>query len=310
MAAELRVFLTADIGPANAILGAGHETDARWDETEAGLAVALDVLRSLQDRTGAEVPVTWFFRADGLIEQQFGDCLGIFQKFSSFVEQARSEGHEVAWMPQAYVGASDDAHIDYDDLATTHAGLLRAGHSPKSVRMGNCFHDNRTMKLLDDLGIQVDSSAVPGRTKADLGWRMDWQGTPTGSYHPSLADYRRPGAPALRILEVPLSVQPIKAPYDSAPLLRYVNPCMHRTFFGQNLPATIASSPYLVLIFHPDEAVAPHAGPGHPLVAYSKAELAFNLALLLDESARLGRTLSFHRLEELAGQPAVCEGGA
>lgn len=301
MATELRVFLTADVGPADAVLGAGHETDGRWEETESGLAVTTDVLRSIQDRFGIAVPVTWFFRADSLIEQQFGDCLAIFDKFSRFTQLVVREGHEIGWLPQVYAGSRGAVvGINYEDLSTTHAALTNAAHAPRSVRMGNCFHDNRTIKLLNDLGVEVDSSAVPGRTKDDLGWRMDWLGTPARPYYPSVADYRQPGEPQLDILEVPLSVRPIKAPYDQAPLLRYLNPCMHRHFFLQNLRDLLASSSYLLCIFHPDEAVVPQSGKGHPLVAYSKDELAFNLQELMAESARLGRVVSFHRLENFA----------
>jgi hypothetical protein len=127
---------------------------------------------------------------------------------------------------------------------------------------------------------------------------MDWLGTPPQPYYPSVADYRKPGVPHLDILEVPFSVRPVKAPYDQAPLLRYLNPCMYREFFWQNLRATIAANSYLVCIFHPDEAVPPQSGKGHPLVAYAKEELAFNLRELLVESSRMGRTVSFHKLED------------
>jgi hypothetical protein len=302
VAVELQVFLTADIGPADAVLGAGHETNGSWQATDSGLAVAVDVLHSIEDRFGMALPVTWFLRADALIHRQFGSRLAIFEKLSLFAQRAGRDGHEVAWMPQVYAGSRADVAIDYDDLAITHAALTGAALAPRSVRMGNCFHDNRTMKLLSDLGVEIDSSAVPGRVKSDLGWRMDWEGTPRQPYRPSLSDYRRPGVPALRILEVPLSVRPIKAPYDAEPLLRYLNPCMHRQFFGQNLRDVLADSPHLVLIFHPDEAVPPGTGTGHPLVAYSKDELAFNLLELIQECARLNRAVSLLRLEDLAGR--------
>jgi hypothetical protein len=279
-------------------LGAGDEADNSWEETAAGLAAAGDVLRSLQDHFGIELPVTWFFRADSLIFEQFGDCLAIFDKFARFIEQAMADGHEIGWMPQAYARASTG--INYEDLTTTHAALTRAARAPSSVRMGNCFHDNQTMRLLSELGIKVDSSAMPGRAKDDLGWRMDWLATPARPYHPSVADYRQPGLPQLDILEVPLSVRPLQAHYDKAPLLRYLNPCMFRDLFWQNLRATIASSSSLVCIFHPDEAVAPRGSGGHPLVAYSKAELAFNLQELIAESSRMGRRISFHKLADFA----------
>lgn len=291
----LRVILTADIGPADAVLGAGHAIDSRWEETQSGLSISTGVLRAIEDRFQVALPVTWFVRADRLIEQQFGDRLAIFEMFSDFTRQAVKDGHEIGWLPQVYGGG--DAGISHEDLSTTHGALSTAALAPRSVRMGNCFHDNRTMAILDELGISSDSSAVPGRTKDDLGWRMDWTGTPSTPYHPSVVDYRAPGEPPRGILEVPLTVRPLKAPYDQAPLLRYVNPCMHREFFGQNLGEIFASSSYLLCIFHPDEAVTPRSGRGHPLVAYSKEELAFNLAQLFARANTAERDVTFHTLE-------------
>ena len=295
MESELALFLTADVGPANAVLGAGHGTRGRWEHTEDGLAVVRDVLRSVQDRLGIGLTVTWFVRADRLIERQFGERLAIFRRLSGLTDRLVREGHEIGWMPQVYAGPAGE--IDYEDLSVTHAALASSVPAPRSVRMGNCFHDNRTMHLLNDLGVRFDSSAMPGREKHDRGWRMDWVGTPEQAYHPSVADYRKPGAPQLDILEVPLAVRPIKAPYDAAPLLRYLNPCMHRGFFWQNLHELIASSSYLLCILHPDEALPCQGERGHPLVAYSKDELEFNLRELIGVSGRMGRAVTFRKLE-------------
>ena len=291
------VFLTGDVGPADAVLGSGHTTQTRWERTEVGLHIIFEVLDSLQDQYSIEMPVTWLVRADSLIDEQFGDCLAIFEKFSSYLQKAARDGHEIGWLPQVY-GGRGGTEVNYDDLLLTHAALIKAALTPKTVRMGNCFHDNLTMKILNDLGIEIDSSAVPNRIKNDGGWRMDWQGTKAQAYRPSLADYRLPGVPHLDILEVPLTVRPIKAPYDLAPLLRYLNPCMHRAYFWQNLRDTLVQSSYVVLIFHPDEAAASRNTPGHPLVAYSREEFASNLQRLMLHSLRKGRSIRFCRLRD------------
>lgn len=304
MASILTVFLTIDIGPADAILGRGHETQGDWTRTEAGLAILQDVFRSIEDLSGSPLIATWFLRADRLIDKEFGDRLSIFQKFSAFTEHMIHAGHEIGWMPQIY--SDGISSIDYEDLETTYDAIGKSGLPPRSVRMGDCFHDNRTMTLLDDLGVRFDSSAIPGREKTDLGWRMDWIGTPTEAYHPSVADYRKSGLPRLSILEVPLSVLPILAPYDSSPLLRYLNPCMRRNMFwqNQNMRQLISSGAYLLLVLHPDEVVPVSGGKGHPLIAYAAEELRFNLSELLEISKLLGMRVSFNKLEHfVAGAP-------
>lgn len=295
------MVLTADVGPADAVLGSGHAIDSSWEETDAGLLACRETLQSLEARFGFALPVTWFIRADELIERQFGDRCAIFARFAELVRSAASNGHEIGWLPQVYAGTSEQpGAINYDDLSATHVALERVGVAVRSVRMGNCFHDDRTMALLAALGIANDSSAVPGRTKVDLGWRMDWSSTPMAPYRPSATDYRIPGDPSLDLIEVPLTVRPLKAPYDAAPLLRYVNPCMHHEFFGQNLREVVDTAGYLLCIFHPDEAVAPRHGRGHPLVAYSRQELERNIRHLVSIANDAGRTISFQTLGQFA----------
>lgn len=294
MDTPLRVFLTVDVGPDDAVLGEGHGTDARWTRTETGLAILRDELRSIEDRLGAPVRATWLLRADALIARQAGHRLSVFEQFERFTAERSVEGHEIGWMPQVYSSASEE--VDYGDLVATHEALVAAGTVPASVRMGDCYHDNRTMEALDRLGIRIDSSAVPGREKKDSGWRMDWIGTPREAYHPSTADYRRPGEPRRKILEVPLSVMPIRAPYDAAPLDRYYNPCMRREFVDRGLRELLASRNDLVATMHPDEAVPGDAG--HPLIAYSREELRHNLSELIEQARRLGRTVRFDVLRD------------
>ncbi len=294
---KLALFLTIDVGPAGATLGEGHTDSGEWTRTADGLEILSDIFRSTEDIFGLKIAPTWFFRADRLIAAQFGDRFSIFKKFYDFVHRMILQGHEVGWMPQVY-SSLQHIMIDYEDLSITHGVLVKEGIYPRSVRMGDCFHDNTTMKNLNDLKIQFDSSAVPGRIKEDSGWRMNWMGTPEEAYYPSLKDYRKPGIPHLNILEVPISVLPIKAPYDSAPLLRYLNPCMYRGFLWQNLPRLINSNSYLICILHPDEVVPIRGGIGHPLVAYSIDELRFNLHQLIKLSGIYGRTVTFHTIEE------------
>ncbi len=294
----LTLCVTIDVGPPEAALGRGHEIHDDWERTETGLAILNDVFRSLEDQCGMRLPMTWFLRADRLIAEAFGDRMSLFQKFSGLIDQLTRKGHEIGWMPQVYSKGNDS--VDYEDLLITHDAMKDWGLSPKSVRMGDCFHDNKTMKTLDDLDIRFDSSAMPGRRKDDFGWRMNWMGTPNEAYYPSQEDYRKPGTPHFNILEVPLSVAPIRAPYDPEPLLRYLNPCMHRRFFWQNLESLIASDSYLLFLLHPDEAVPRQANAGHPLISYSADEMKYNLRELIRISTRLERTASFRNIENLA----------
>src|SRR5438477_3209285 len=78
--------------------------------------------------------------------------------------------------------------------------------------MGWDDHNNRTYRALEDLGIVVDFSAVPGLrtftgsppTRGEN--FFDWHSSPRAPYRPSRVDYRRAaqkGETASQLLEVP-----------------------------------------------------------------------------------------------------------
>jgi hypothetical protein len=284
--AILPVCLTVDIGPARATLGTGHADAPDWDATWEGIALYREALEALQRRFATVMPTTWFVRADDAVARQFGSRTAVLQRF--LASRAAVAADETGWLPQLPM----DGVIRHDTLRPTHAEWSELAPAPRLVRMGDLFHDNESMRLLDELGIVADCSAVPGRAKSDPGWHVDWRDAPTHPYHPSCADYRRPGSPARRLLEVPMNVVPIRAPYDPAPLLRYVNPCFHPQLLWQDLRTTLATAPYLVCLLHPDE-LAPGVRDGHPMVAYSPQVFADNLARLVDEARQLGRDVQF-----------------
>jgi hypothetical protein len=296
MSDHLDVYITIDVGPADSNLGYGHRAEGDWARTVLGTGMLHNVLRSLEDRYQKRIPATWFMRADRLIAQQFRDPLYVLRMFSTLRRNLEGDCHEIGWMPQVY--EADQAAIFYDDLPRTYEQIKSLGLSLTSMRMGDCYHDNFTMKIVSELGIRVDSSALPGRQKSDRGWRMDWIGTPRCAYYPSLTDYRKPGSPHFEVIEVPFSVSFVMAPYDSVPLLRYVNPCMRKEYFAEGLQNLLPSARYLVMVLHPDEVVPKLAGTDHPLIAYSAEELEINLNKLVQSAIFLERPLSFRTLQE------------
>src|SRR5205085_4432929 len=89
-------------------------------------------------------------------------------------------------------------------LVETRAELEAKGFKHLSVRIGEAFHGNAMMKTLDDLGLAVDSTAIPGRTRSDESRAFEWGPSPNNPYYPSRRDYRVPdSSDHLSILEVP-----------------------------------------------------------------------------------------------------------
>ena len=291
---DLPVYLTIDVGPTDAVMGHGHAAAPSWEVTFQGLESLFKTIPFLEQQIQRALPVTWFVRADRFIHHQFGNRLAIINRFlDNMGKLIHDDGHELGWMPQLPSGQANG--IMYEDLLNTCQAVRSIVPTLNSVRMGDCYHDNTSMQVLNQLGIRFDSSALPGRVKHDAGWCMDWQKTPQFAYHPCHDDYRLAGHPAMDILEVPLSVAPILAPYDSVALLRYLNPCYGTDIWSQGFNELIATAPYMVLILHPDELVSRNT-PGHPLVSYSQETLINNILNMIDRASLLGRKISFQTI--------------
>jgi hypothetical protein len=294
---ELTLSLTVDVGPADAVLDHRHERGGDWARTEAGVAVLCDTLADFADEAGLRVAATWFVRADAFIAAQFGDPLAMVHRFADLLRARLDAGDELGWMPQVY--SADTGGIDYAGLEATHCAFAAAHGAPASVRMGGLFHDDRTMAMLDALGVRFDSSALPGREKTDRGWRVDWRRAPATPYHPDRGDYQRPGADPLRVLEVPLSMLPIAAPYDLHPLPRYFDPTFHPSLLAPEL-RSLAVPGLRVAVLHPDAVLPPPPGGGHPLVGYSPQALTTNLRAFRALAAQAGCPLRMPTLAAAA----------
>ena len=288
----LPIFLTVDVGPDGASVGAGHTRRPTWEATYTGLGVLMQAIGELEDELGMEIPMTFYIRADSLVRSQFGSSSRIYDTTRRLLGDAASI-HELGWMPQVIV--EDQGCVQYEDLNRTYAELNSIGWSIESMRMGDHFHDSTTMQIIDELGVKIDCTALPGRLKHDEGWKLDWLSTPSTAYHPSVLDYRRPGDVSRNVLEIPLTLTRIKAPYDTFPLARYVNPCFRHDILWQDLELLLQRRAYLVLIAHPDELVGgqKHA---HPLVAYDSGTFKNNLGEIFRSAERLGRTCEFCKI--------------
>ena len=121
-------------------------------------------------------------------------------------------GDEIGFHPHLYRLSDGEWRQETDvaalreQLAEAIEAMRGAGFEPRSSRIGEAFGSNEVMSALNEFGIQCDSTAMPGRVRRDAERQLDWGTTPQQPYHPSTADYRQPGAPELRLLEVPMSM--------------------------------------------------------------------------------------------------------
>jgi hypothetical protein len=250
---------------------------------------ALELIPSIADIVHAHcLPVTWFVRADAQLRDIYGHASYLLDHHGALWRQLRDQGDEVGWHPHLYSAGSDgiygpesDTALLLKQLRVTHAELRKQGHKFASVRIGEAIGNNAIMHTLAELGLRVDSSAIPGRRRNDKSRTFDWSISPNAPYRPSVSDHRVPGDATLPIVEIPMTVFRVQAPYDPAPLPRYANLAYRPAIFAEAMArwfdsvADHSADFVLTLILHPDEVMA--QPQDHPLYARSLDALQSNI---------------------------------
>ena len=261
----------------------------------------LEHLQRLPDQMQAHaelgaIPITWFIRADGQLESILGDAAFLLDKFDHFWAGVQQANHELAWHPHLYRQAKrEDTAIIITDPQEAQDELERLWEKLRpifpaiSFRNGEGWHTPSTYATVEKMGFQCDSTAIPGRKRFD-GHPLDWEHAPNRPYFPGREDLCVDG-PERRLLELPMNTWLIKAPYDDAPKLRYMNPALHPHLFREAVQnweniREISSNELSVwvMIFHPDEVLA-CAGKDY-LYSRSIGSLLANLAALQETLQR------------------------
>jgi hypothetical protein len=303
---NLSIAVTVDVDNDGASLA-----DARNRLSWQGLKL-VPVIADIAHARG--IPVTWFVRADPQLRAVYGSPSYLLEDQSALWRDLKGRGDEIGWHPHLVSLADDgsfraerDERRQEDDLRSTCAELRARKHEFFSVRVGEAIGSNIVMHTLADLGLRVDSSAIPGRRRHDEARTFDWAPTPNVPYRPSVADYRVPGHPALPILEIPMTALPVHAPFDPGPLLRYANLAYRPAIFASALDrwfeADGRADTVLTLILHPDELMP--GAQAHPLYAFAPGALGENLNTLFDAADRRGFGVAGYTMAALTGVVAA-----
>ena len=244
---------------------------------------------------------TWFIRLDKHIEALFGCCDYFFRRYVPEFNKIRQNNHELGWHPHCYLKKNTkwQQNIDVPSILTelSSCAPFAKSNNLKTVRMGWGFHSNEIMRFFADKGFLVDSSAIP---RPRYQWEesfKDWTITPDYPYYPSIYDYRVPGKPSTPILEVPISVIPIKAPYDTGVVRRYINLAYYPNILHDPLEKWIKENSYLVTITHPYEIKS--INRKHGLLAYNIDAFEKNLISIMEIADNMGKKVSFLTISEL-----------
>jgi hypothetical protein len=217
------LVLSCDVDPDRPGVVAGTPADRlAWKGMTEGIPSLKAGLRGLTDDAGREPVFTWLLRADEQVREMEGAYAWVPAAHRPFLDSLRQSGDELGWHPHFWRRASPagrwvqelaDEEWQLTMLRRAHAELASSfAGPPRSVRMGWSYHNDRTCAALEELGVAVDCSPLPGYRTLTGGSPairenlFDWYATPREPYRPSRADCRRPardGEASGRLLELP-----------------------------------------------------------------------------------------------------------
>lgn len=168
-----------------------------------------DLRPRLEDATGERVSYSWFLRMDPQITLAFGSPTFVTTRYGRFIESLRKVGDEIglhvhAWRWQEtnqgwITDLADQAWIDHCVISSFEAFQEAMGQTCRSVRFGDRWMNNETIRLFQKLGARFDLSVEPatigGTTDISrgrfTGSLPDLGNVPRRPYQPSKNDFRR-----------------------------------------------------------------------------------------------------------------------
>jgi hypothetical protein len=269
-------------------------------------------LEVLGQELGCTIPITWFVRLDGEIEKQFGSPSYLLEQHAAFWSACLRRGDELGWHPHFPGNASAESPLERTLASGLSLGdewmrLWRIARErisePKSFRNGEAWHSPSTYAVVEHLGLECDSTVIPGRANADQRW-SNWGSAPNHPYFPAPDDLCQEG-PKRQLLEVPMNGWLTQAGYDRQPRVRYMNPAVHQDIFqaalkswSEHLRRVSNGLHVWTLVLHPDEFMP--ATVADSLYARSLEVVCGNLLQLAEAVMALGHGMEFLTLTTAA----------
>lgn len=291
---------------------------AGWKGLEIGKKLLAESVQTVADEMGFKIPLTWFVRCDAQIAAEFGDAAFLLNNYKNWWDQRLSVGDEIQWHAHLYRNLNgkwqQETRKEFlkKDLESSLRSLHEIGVCPEVVRMGESYHSDELMKVVSELGLVADSTAMPGRKRQDWEKTIDWLSTPNFPYHPSKEDYRVSLKKGYELWEIPLNTVSTKVSYDSTPILRYVNLAFHKGVLDKGLVEFFMSNSILVSITHPFEVVAEFysdkSSAHHPLLSFNPKSVGENIQAIVRAADFHGKRVKFVTMTDLLAELSEYDG--
>ncbi len=287
----------------------GDKKISGWQGLEKGKDYLIEGIQGIRDSFGQPPRLTWFIRCDKQIEDQYGDYGYLLHRFNTFWQKRLAEGDDLQWHAHLYRCEKDlwiredDPTALSEDLKGGFSALEKWGLSPVSIRIGESYHTQELMSLIELLGLKADCSGLSGRKRLDGEKWIDWEITPNQPYRPSRADYRTTGEPSYPFWEIPMNTVPTKVSYDFQPILRYVNLSFQPGVLDRGLDLFCRQHDVLVSVTHPFELVedffSDSDNPHHPLLSFHPDSIRKNLFALFCAADKCKKQIRFVTVTDL-----------
>lgn len=307
-----------------------------WRGMLEGIPKAKDEFSDLLDSEDKPPVFSWCLRADEQIKNIHGSYNYILNTHKELFLELENNGDELSWHPHFFKldESNNNWYQEFRDI-NWQTDMLKKAYSAyqeilpgraKSVRMGWDYHNNETFATLQELGVEIDFSGIPGlciKPKNDNVRSVnffDWSLSPNHPYYPNLNDYRKKAKgdeKSFSLLEAPNFVSKsfiwgmisglvlAKKMKDVNQIFRaLLNPTYWITITGKTkLFAPVVNhiakelkhqeKIFFVSYFHPDELI----DNNNPL--YSFENMKDNISMLLSSAAKSGAKTKFIKASEI-----------
>ena len=281
-----------------------------------GVPMLKAYLDSVTDSFDRGAKATWFLRCDDQMLSLAGQTDFILTSYAHLWDSFVAKGHEVGLHAHLYecVNGHWQQGVNADSLCQqlerSYQCFVKAGFNVATSRIGESFCSTELLAKLQSLGLQADSTAMPGRVRIDDQRTIDWGATPHQVYIPDSTDYRLPAKRSTdsAFLQIPFSMVNTLADYDDAPLLRYLDLSFHERAFQPSLDEVAQHGQLLVTVTHPSTILPELNVTGHGLLSYSFQTLVNNLESIRLACEKIDRPYRFVTLKQAVEEGLITEG--
>lgn len=226
MAKELIIIIGCDTDPDRESFVGKLPTDRLvWRGMTEGIPRAKERLARLPDSDGNPPRFSWCLRVDHQVNQLHGAYNWVLSTHRDFLLQLEQAGDELSWHPHFWRYDQEQKvwYQEYWDRAFQLTMLAEAYSAyqavlpgrAQTVRMGWGYHNTQTFAKMQEMGVKVEYSAIPGlkilpqHDRVRSSNYFDWSLSPDRPYFPTVSDYRREAAPgenAFTLVEIPVFV--------------------------------------------------------------------------------------------------------